>query len=74
MNGFSRLAALLIKLTKKNAKFEWSDKCEKSFGELKNRLVSAPVLIDHSSGHGGFIIYSNASKKWLGCVLMQIKR
>nr|GFC56125.1 reverse transcriptase [Tanacetum cinerariifolium] len=34
------------------------------------RLVSAPVLT-LPSGSGGFQIYSDASKKGLGCVLMQ---
>nr|GEZ73413.1 putative reverse transcriptase domain-containing protein [Tanacetum cinerariifolium] len=43
---------------------------EKSFEELKQRLVSAPVLT-LLSGSGGFQIYSDASKKGLGCVLMQ---
>nr|GFD06096.1 putative reverse transcriptase domain-containing protein [Tanacetum cinerariifolium] len=43
---------------------------EKSFEELKQRLVSAPVLT-LPSGSGGFQIYSDASKKGLGCVLMQ---
>nr|GFD38660.1 retrotransposon protein, putative, Ty3-gypsy subclass [Tanacetum cinerariifolium] len=43
---------------------------EKSFEELKQRLVSAPVLT-LPSGSGGFEIYSDASKKGLGCVLMQ---
>nr|GFB13562.1 hypothetical protein [Tanacetum cinerariifolium] len=43
---------------------------EKSFEELKQRLVFAPVLT-LPSGSGGFQIYSDASKKGLGCVLMQ---
>nr|GFA78833.1 putative nucleotidyltransferase, ribonuclease H [Tanacetum cinerariifolium] len=40
------------------------------FEELKQRLVSAPVLT-LPSGSGGFQIYNDASKKGLGCVLMQ---
>ncbi|GJT47861.1 putative reverse transcriptase domain-containing protein [Tanacetum coccineum] len=38
--------------------------------ELKQRLVSSPILT-LPSGSGGFQIYSDASKKGLGCVLMQ---
>nr|GFC32128.1 hypothetical protein [Tanacetum cinerariifolium] len=38
---------------------------EKSFEEVKQRLVSAPVLT-LPSGSGGFQIYSDASKKGLG--------
>nr|GFC35248.1 RNA-directed DNA polymerase [Tanacetum cinerariifolium] len=51
-------------------KFVWNEEREKSFEELKQRLVSAPVLT-LPSGSGGFQIYSDASKKGLGCVLMQ---
>ena len=69
VKGFSSLAASLTKLTRKNAKFEWDDECERSFQELKNRLVSAPILTIPSFG-GGYVIYSDASKKGLGCVLM----
>ncbi|GJW61042.1 putative nucleotidyltransferase, ribonuclease H [Tanacetum coccineum] len=41
-----------------------------SFEELKRRLVSSPILT-LPSGTGGYQIYSDASKKGLGCVLMQ---
>lgn len=44
IEGFSKISGPLTKLTQKYAKFEWSDECEKSFQELKNYLVSAPVL------------------------------
>jgi hypothetical protein len=70
VEGFSKLAAPLTKLTKKNEEFLWSEDCEKSFQELKHRLVTAPVLT-LPSGTGGFVIYSDASHKGLGCVLMQ---
>jgi len=46
------------------------DECERSFQELKTRLVSAPIFI-MSDGGKEFIISSDASKKGLGCVLMQ---
>ena len=68
--GFSRIAGPLTRLTQKNAKFLWKDECEKSFQELKDQLVSAPVLA-LPTGSGGFVIYSDASQKGLGCVLMQ---
>jgi hypothetical protein len=73
VEGFSKLAAPLTKLTKKNEAFIWSKDCERSFQELKHRLVSAPVLI-LPSGTGGFVIYSDASYKGLGCVLMQNRK
>ncbi|XP_077230150.1 uncharacterized protein LOC143863354 [Tasmannia lanceolata] len=70
IQNFSRLAASLTCLTWKGTKFVWSEDCEKSFQELKKRLVSAPILTLPVGGMG-FVIYSDASKKGLGCVLMQ---
>nr|GFD33978.1 putative reverse transcriptase domain-containing protein [Tanacetum cinerariifolium] len=51
---------------RKGEKFVWNEEREKSFEELKQRLVSTSVLT-LPSGSGGFQIYSNASKKGLGC-------
>ncbi|GJT04634.1 retrotransposon protein, putative, ty3-gypsy subclass [Tanacetum coccineum] len=60
----------LTQLMRKGEKFVWTDERQESFEELKRRLVSAPILT-LPSGFGGFQIYSDASKKGLGCVLMQ---
>nr|GFC58910.1 putative reverse transcriptase domain-containing protein [Tanacetum cinerariifolium] len=70
VEGFSRLALPLTKLMRKGEKFVWNEEREKSFEEFKQRLISAPVLT-LPSGSVGFQIYSDASKKSLGCVLMQ---
>ena len=70
IEGFSKIALPLTSLTQKGVKFEWSDDCERSFQELKNRLVTAPILTI-PSGSGGFVVYSDASRQGLGCVLMQ---
>ncbi|KAA0047116.1 reverse transcriptase [Cucumis melo var. makuwa] len=67
---FSRIATLLTQLTRKGAPFVWSKACEDSFQNLKQKLVTAPVLTV-PDGSGSFVIYSDASKKGLGCVLMQ---
>nr|GFC14470.1 hypothetical protein [Tanacetum cinerariifolium] len=68
VEGFSRLALPLSKLMRKGEKFVWNEERKKRFEELKQRLVSAPVLT-LPSGSGGFQIYSDASKKGLGCQL-----
>ena len=70
IEGFSRLAAPLTRLTQKNVKFLWSDQCEQSFQKLKERLISTPILALPTTGKE-FIIYSDASIQGLGCVLMQ---
>ncbi|KAA3460965.1 DNA/RNA polymerases superfamily protein [Gossypium australe] len=67
---FSMIAALMTKLLQKDVKFEWLDKCQKSFDQLKTMLTEAPVLVQPESGKE-FIIYSDASLNRLGCVLMQ---
>ncbi|KAL8104850.1 hypothetical protein AgCh_028861 [Apium graveolens] len=70
VKDFSKIASPLTKLTRKNEKFAWTEKCEESFQELKRRLVTAPVLALPNET-GNFVIYSDASLKGLGCVLMQ---
>ena len=73
VEGFSKIAAPLTKLTRKDVKYDWVDACQKSFDELKGRLTSAPVLA-LPNGRDGFVVYSDASRKGLGCVLMQNDR
>ena len=70
IKGFLNLSGPLTALTRKNACFVWTDECEQYFQELKRRLVTAPVLALPTKS-GNFIVYSNASKKCLGCLLMQ---
>ena len=67
---FSRIAIPLTKLTRKNEKFIWNDKCEESFQELKRRLITVPIL-SLPDDHGNSVIYSDASHKGLGCVQIQ---
>ena len=73
VEGFSKIAAPLTKLTRKDVKYDWVDACQQSFEELKDRLTSAPVLA-LPNGRDGFVVYSNASRQGLGCVLMQNDR
>ena len=51
-------------------RFEWTDKCQASFEELKEMLVEAPVLTQPTPGKE-YVMYSDALKNGLGCVLMQ---
>ena len=57
-------------LTQKEIKLEWNDSCERKFQELKMRLTSTPILIVLERGQR-HIVYCDASKDRLGCVLMQ---
>ena len=57
---FSSIAAPLTTLTKKKAKFEWTEACEKSFQKFKDRLTSAPVLT-FPNCDDNYTIYCDAS-------------
>ena len=70
VEGFSKIAVPLTELTRKSMRFSWSDRCEASFQELKQRLITAPVL-SLPRKNGKFVVYCDASKRGLGCVLMQ---
>ena len=61
VEGFSRIAAPLTKLTRKDVKYDWVDACQQSFEELKGRLTSTLVLA-LPNGRDGFVVYSNASQ------------
>ncbi|KAL0313697.1 UNVERIFIED_CONTAM: Retrovirus-related Pol polyprotein from transposon, partial [Sesamum calycinum] len=67
VKDFSVVAKPLTNLLKKNAPFNWNDKCAQSFEELKKRLTSAPILA-LPSGDGGYVVYTDASRQGLGCV------
>ena len=60
IRNFSIIASPMIKLLRKNVRFEWIEECQQSMNELKERLTTAPILT-LSDDEGDFIIYSDAS-------------
>ena len=68
MEVFSSIAAPLTSLTKKRAKFEWTETCEKSFQDLKDRLTSAPVLTLPMCGDN-YSFYRDASRFGVGFLM-----
>nr|GEY57937.1 putative reverse transcriptase domain-containing protein [Tanacetum cinerariifolium] len=70
IEGFSKIAKPMTKLTKKKVKFEWGNKQETAFQLLKQKLCSAPILA-LPEGSKDFIVYYDASNKGLGVMLMQ---
>ena len=69
IEGFFKIVAPLTQLTRKDQPFAWTDRCEESFRELKQRLTSALVLVIRNVGKP-FEVYSDASRQGLDCVLM----
>nr|GEX84478.1 putative reverse transcriptase domain-containing protein [Tanacetum cinerariifolium] len=70
IDGFSKVARPMTKLTQRKVKFEWGDKKEAAFQLLKQKLSSAPILA-LPEGSEDFIVYCDASNKGLGTMLMQ---
>jgi hypothetical protein len=73
IEGFSKIAGPMTKLLRKNTPFEWSEKCEESFQELKKKLTTTPILAVPETGKD-YTVYCDASKNGLGYVLMQNRK
>ena len=70
MKHFSLITTPLTRLTRKGVKYDWDEKCEQNFQELKNCLITAPILV-LPIARVGYVVFSDASRHGLGCVLMQ---
>ncbi|KAA3466574.1 Retrotransposon protein [Gossypium australe] len=64
------IATPMTRLIQKDVKFDWSEKCQQDFEQLKALLTEAPVSVQQESGEE-FVISSDAPLNGLGCVLMQ---
>ncbi|GJR07845.1 reverse transcriptase domain-containing protein [Tanacetum coccineum] len=70
IEGFSKIAKPLTKLTQKNKNYIWGEEQESAFQLLKQKLCKVPILA-LPEGNNDFIIYCDASLQGLGVVLMQ---
>lgn len=68
--GYSQIAKSLVDLTRKNAKFDWTEECEQSFNQLKRALTGADIMA-YPKDHGRFILDTDASDYAIGAVLSQ---
>ena len=59
IKDFSLLSTPMMRLTRKEVKFEWNDLYERAFQELKRRVTSAPILIVPERGHR-YIVYCDS--------------
>ncbi|KAD5960399.1 hypothetical protein E3N88_11871 [Mikania micrantha] len=66
----SKIAQSLTLLTPKDQKFDRGAKQEEVVQLLKNKLCTAPIL-SLLDGNDGFMVYCDAPRQGLGCVLMQ---
>lgn len=68
--NFAGIAKPLNDLLKKNVKFEWTDKRQKAFENLKSHLLS-PQILRYPDFSKEFIITTDASNVGCGAVLSQ---
>ncbi|KAL4013610.1 hypothetical protein IC575_025782 [Cucumis melo] len=73
IKDFSSIASPLTELVKKYVKFEWKEKQENAFNELKEKFIKAPYLALPNFDKS-FEIECNASGIGIGPVLMQEKQ
>nr|GEZ68402.1 hypothetical protein [Tanacetum cinerariifolium] len=71
VEGFSKVAKPMTKLTQKKVKFEWGDKQEAAFKLLKQKLCSAPNLA-LPEGSEDFIERTRTTIKWVRALVMTI--
>nr|GEY02743.1 putative reverse transcriptase domain-containing protein [Tanacetum cinerariifolium] len=70
IEGFSKIAKSMTKLTQKGIKFDWDEKEENAFQLIKQKLCSVLILA-LPKGSEDFVVYCDASHKGLGVVVMQ---
>jgi len=68
--NFATKARPLHNLTRKGAVFNWTPECETAFQELKQALMSAPILVTPCND-SRYVLDTDASDTTLGTVLQQ---
>ena len=68
--NFAEIDKSIVELTKKNIKFEWTEKCQLAFDTLKTCLVERPILV-YPDPNKDYHLFTDASKDTWSAVLMQ---
>ena len=67
---FSAIAYPITSLQRKGVKFEWTEKCQNSFDQLKLKLTTTPIL-KIADPDKEFVVCTDACREGLGGVLLQ---
>ncbi len=70
IDHFSHLAAPLTDLTRKHQPFRWTVECQKVFEDLKDKLVTSPILVKANLCKQ-FILETDARQHHVATVLFQ---
>lgn len=68
--NFSKIAEPLVNLTKKYAKYNWTNACDNAFQALKDNLTAVPLL-GYPDLNKPYILYTDASDTCVGACLTQ---
>jgi len=71
IQDFAEMAKPLHRLTERGVPFKWTAECQAAFEELRQRLISAPILAHPDFGRQ-FILDTDASDTGSGTVLSQV--
>ena len=72
IHSYACICHPLTQLTQKNQPFVWTSECQTAFEQLKETLVSAPILADPDFS-AEFILHVDASNTAIGMILSQIQ-
>jgi len=70
VEGYSKVTSSLTYLLKKDKRWNWTDKCQKAFDDLKKRMVTA-LILKLPDFESLFKIHIDALDFGIGGVLMQ---
>ena len=70
IKDYAKIAFPINQLLKKDVKFEWTLKCQKAFEQLKDLLITAPILSSPDFTEV-FKLQTDASDEGIGAVLAQ---
>ncbi|VDI07259.1 Hypothetical predicted protein [Mytilus galloprovincialis] len=71
IKGYSHLVTPLNRLLRKDVPFEWTEKCQKAFDQLKQSLCSSPILA-YPNMSRPFILTTDASGSAIAYILGQL--
>ncbi len=70
IDSFSHLAAPLTDLARKNQPFRWTVDCQRALEDLKDKLVTSPILVKANLSKRS-ILETDASQHHVAAVLLQ---
>ena len=71
LNSYAETSAPLVELTRKHQRFEWTDRHQKAFDDLKRLLISSHVMTAPDTSKP-YKLYTDACDYAIGAILVQV--